>query len=79
MKKPVGKTRSARAKKSEKPLLTIGYEQATLGAVLDALECASADVVVDTRLTYSAGAAASRARLPSTLATRAVIISELAA
>jgi uncharacterized protein (DUF488 family) len=41
------------AKNSVKPLLTIGYEQATLGAVLDELERADADVVIDTRAVAS--------------------------
>jgi uncharacterized protein (DUF488 family) len=61
MKKAAGKTKTAEkakpakktARKAAKPLLTIGYEQATLGAVLDALEHASTDIVVDTRAVAS--------------------------
>lgn len=40
-------------KQKTKPLLTIGYEQATLGAVLDELERAKTDVVIDTRAVAS--------------------------
>lgn len=46
--KTTRETRAANAK-AIKPLLTIGYEQATPGAVLDELERARTDVVVDTR------------------------------
>ncbi|MGZ5804293.1 MAG: DUF488 domain-containing protein [Xanthobacteraceae bacterium] len=54
MAKPAARKKPTGAKaKGVKPLLTIGYEQATLGAVLDELERAKTDVVIDTRAVAS--------------------------
>ena len=39
--------------KSVKPLLTIGYEQATVSAVIDELKQAKTDMVIDTRAVAS--------------------------
>jgi len=43
------KAKAPAKRKSAKPLFTIGYEQATVGRVIDELKDAKVDLVIDTR------------------------------